>query len=179
MGFQVSSFLGTVAEWAEQALTKARRHFPAAQLQQLELDEAQLDFTYQAYTTTRLIILASSKDYRQARKTAESIAKKTRIPFSTRGTVYDANRGLVWPDSWDDDIYAGTYYGRRYNDCGAGESQCISIERSDFYFGLEPGYYIVVGGLMGDNEDRVLARYRRVVHDAYAKKTIIYLGCIH
>lgn len=178
-GFQVSSFLGADADWTKRALTRARRYFPTAKLEAFGLADDRVDSSFMAYTTTRLIILASHKDYRRARQAAESIARKTGIPFSTRGMVYDAKRGLVWPDDWEDDIYAGAYYGRRYNDCGAGESQCLSIERSDFYSGLEPGYYIVVGGLMGDNQDRMLARYKRAVPDAYAKKTVVYLGCVH
>ena len=61
------------------------------------------------------------------------------------------------------------------------ESEFISVERSDAYPGLRPGYYIVVGGLYGTAKEanKALARFKLPAADAYAKKTRIYMGCMH
>ena len=62
-------------------------------------------------------------------------------------------------------------------------TECVTIERSEFYDGFTKNLYIVVGGIydVSDAEtiNRALAKFKSTVPDAYAKKTKIYMGCLH
>jgi hypothetical protein len=177
--FVVASFLGDASE-AKEVLPRARRFAKTAKIEVVSLDEAQLDEFYRAFSETSVLILGSHPKYEEALASAKAISEKLKLTHSTRGMIYDKKRGLIWPDDFEDEIYAGSYYGRRYNECSDAEHDCISVERSDFYSGFTKGFYIIVGGLYGSEEaDKKLAKARAVVPDAYVKKTSIYLGCIH
>lgn len=177
--FLVTSFLGPVED-ARQIAGNARKTHRRARVLEVAIDEAKLDESYQAWSQTNVLILGSRRLYAEALALARRASAQTGIPFSTRGMIYDEKRGLIWPDTFADSIYAGSYWGRRYNACDDKLESCISIERSEFYGGFRKGYYIVVGGLLGEEEVKpALARVRAEIPDAYAKKTSIYLGCIH
>lgn len=131
----------------------------------------------------KIIILASSKDYHQLVETAKTVSTKLGIPYSARGMIFDASRGLILPDNHEDEAFAGSYYLRRYNaDCGSGIEECLSIEKSDEYKGFTPGLYVLVAGIYEANDPLLaqkLANAQKAVPDAYAKSTKIYLGCMH
>lgn len=144
------------------------------------------DISITDYDTARVennvVILGSFLSYKDAAKAARKISKKTTTPYSTRNMIYDKQEGLIWPKTYPDEIYAGTYYGRRGDiDCGVDVSPCLTVERSDFYSGFEKDYYIIVGGVYDSKDsaqiEKVLAHYKAVVPDAYSKKTKIYMGC--
>lgn len=129
-----------------------------------------------------VVILGSFLSYKDAAKAARKISKKTTTPYSTRDMIYDKQEGLIWPKTYSDEIYAGTYYGRRSDmDCGLDSSPCLTVERSDFYSGFEKDYYIIVGGVYDLKDsariEKVMAHYKPFVPDAYSKKTKIYMGC--
>lgn len=102
-----------------------------------------------------------------------------------QGMVYDPKRGLILSDDAPDSIYAGAYFGRRYNttriDGAETDSEFLSVERSEAYTGFAKGYYIVVGGIYATRGEakQSLTKFVPFVPDAYAKKTTIYYGCIH
>lgn len=138
----------------------------------------------EAYVPQKVIILGSYKDYPRALKAAKEISSKTEVPFYTRGMIYDKKEGLIWPKDSEDEIYSGTYMVRRYNDdCGGeGQKSCITIERSRFYQGMEPGYYILVGGIFSEKDpdvEKSLRSFQSVVPDAYTKVSKVYMGCLH
>ena len=175
----LTAFLGVDRAEATAILRRVRRVQRDARLARWPVEPEKLDETYIAYATTAVVILGSLRSCEAALKLGARLAAQTGVPFSRRGLVCDKRRGLIWPDDFSDEMYAGSYWGRRYADCGEGETACISVERAEFY-GFRKGLYILVGGLFGDDElAAALARYRRTVPGAYAKKTTLYLGCIH
>ncbi len=144
------------------------------------------DFDPKLLTRDRMIvILGSFKDFKEAKSHAQAVSRTSGVPFSLQGMIYDKKRGLILPDDDSDAIYAGSYILRRYNMTvlpgSKDKSEFISVERSDAYPNLRPGYYIVVGGLYDTPREanRALARFRLPAADAYTKKTRVYMGCMH
>ena len=100
------------------------------------------------------------------------------IEYDGRGLIYDAKRGLIWPDDSDDETYAGQYAPRRDDWCR--DKACVSVERSEAYEGFRPGLYIVVAGIVGRKDAGArLEAARRIVPTAYVKETTLYMGCMH
>jgi hypothetical protein len=130
-----------------------------------------------------ILVVGSYKSYDEALRAAKLFSSRSAYPYGSRGMVYDKERGLIWPDNSSDEVWAGQYAPRRYdNECDIRESRpCITVERSEGYEGFTPGLYIVVGGVLGRDPERVerLATARKIVPDAYVKQTTIYLGCTH
>ncbi|MEM0968927.1 MAG: hypothetical protein AAGJ31_06235 [Verrucomicrobiota bacterium] len=129
-------------------------------------------------------ILSAYPSFADARRDAEKMAQKEGTPFSMEGRIYDAKRGLIYPDDSPDEVFRGEYVPRRYHfmfsDSGQ-EFSFLSVERSDGYEGFRPGYYIVVAGIYETaSEAKAQAdRFRSWAPTAYAKKTQIYMGCLH
>jgi hypothetical protein len=132
-----------------------------------------------------VVILSVYKDFTDARADAEKIAKASRVPFSMEGRVYEKRRGLIYPDNFADEIFRGQYVSRRYHKTvlkdGGEERQYLSVERSDGYDGFKKGFYIVVAGIHADSASAQAdaKRFAAWAPTAYAKKTRIYMGCMH
>jgi hypothetical protein len=128
-------------------------------------------------------ILSAYPSFADARDDAEKIAKASGLPFSMEDRIFDKKRGLIYPDSYDDEVFAGNYVARRYNETLIGEKETpyLSIERSDGYDGFRPGYYIVIAGIYESAGEAKAqsARFKDWAPTSYAKKTKIYLGCLH
>ena len=132
-----------------------------------------------------IVVLGSFRDFKEAQTRVQALSRASGVPFSLEGKVYDAKRGLILPDGDDDAVYAGSYLLRRHNTTllpgHADETEYLSIERSDAYPGLRGGYYIIVGGFYDTARQAAaaLARFRLPAADAYARKTQLYMGCMH
>ena len=132
----------------------------------------------------QIVVLATSRNHEGTLEEAKKAAAALGFAFSDRDLVYDDENGLRWPPDYDDDMWAGGYFPRRYdescgNDRGA-TNGCITVERSDSYPGLKPGYFIAVAGLLHGEEARErLAEVRHIAPDAYLAETKVYLGCLH
>jgi hypothetical protein len=132
-----------------------------------------------AFERAGILVVSSHRSYASARRAAQSFSRRSGIAFDTRGLIFDERRGLIWPDGFDDELYAGGYAPRRYDECGD-SGRCVSIERSDGYEGFQPGLYIVVAGIVGaDAPPARLTSARRYAPDAYVKETTLYMGCMH
>lgn len=133
--------------------------------------------------TVQLLILGASRNYAGLREDAKHAAADLGFAFSDRGLVYDEENGLHWPKDFEDETWAGGYFPRRYdNECDERGSTngCISIESSDGYPGLKPGYFVIVAGLAGeDDAKKRLEDVQNVVRDAYLTETKVYIGCLH
>lgn len=145
---------------------------------------AAADLAAEQTLAKQVLILGSFKDYKDALNSAQKNGQLTGLPYSSRGMVFDTARGLIWPDNYEDEIYAGSYSGRRYTDeCGGDVHACLTIEKSDFYAGMQPGYYIVVAGIYDEGDksgaNSQLQKLKKIVPDAYLKSTKIYMGCMH
>ena len=128
-----------------------------------------------------VVILVAEKSFASTQKEAQRISQASGVPFSLRRLVFDKKRGLILPDNDPDPVYAGGYAARRYNTESGMDSGFLSIERSDAYPGFAPGYYIVVAGIHDDPKEgqAAVARFKRFAPTAYAKRTKIYMGCMH
>jgi len=135
--------------------------------------------------TVQLLVLGASRSYEGLREDAKQAAADLGFAFSDRGLVYDEKNGLHWPEDFEDEMWAGGYVPRRYDDeCEehrGSAAGCISIESSDAYPGLKPGYFLIVAGLLGEDDaaKKRLEDVRNVVRDAYLTETTVYTGCLH
>lgn len=128
-----------------------------------------------------VVILGVYKKFPEAKKDAEAIAKKSGVPFTMNGMIYDKD-GLHLPKDHEDELYAGQYVLRRFNATIIGEKEVenhISIEMSSDYEGFAPGYYMIVGKIAETAEDGAaqLAAFKKSAPDTYVKKTKIFIGC--
>lgn len=142
------------------------------------------DMMAQATFPKLVLILGSYKDFPTAMSQAKEFSKTISIPFSDRDMIFDQKRGWIFRDTIEDEIYAGTYYHRRSNvDCGDNNEACITIEKSESYPGMTPGYYILIASIYDLDEkssaQEFLKNIHKVIPDAYLKKTSIYMGCTH
>ncbi len=139
----------------------------------------QADFMENRWVT----ILSVYPSFKDAKADAEKIAAQSKVPFSMEGRVFDQKRGLIYPDNFDDEVFAGQYVSRRFNQTAIKdrETEYLSVERSDAYEGFKPGYYIVVAGVYESAKEAQAQakRFTKWAPTAYAKKTKIYLGCMH
>jgi hypothetical protein len=179
----ISSFLGAEAELPS-ALREARKHYPRATVVRVASPpvtregEPMDDSSDVAYFGSEVLIVASSKSYDVARRAAQAFALVSGVPYDSNGMIFDKKRGLIWPDDSRDEAWAGAYAPRRDDECNG--HLCVTVERSEFYEGLEPKLYIVVAGLLGHDEvDERLGDARRFARDAYVRETVLYMGCMH
>ena len=182
-GFEVISYMGDEPD-ALKALAEGRKHYPNARIVRVSLPANATDEWIDApFHRLGILVVGSYKSYEEALRAAKRFSSRSAYPYGSRGMVYDRERGLIWPDDSADEAWAGRYAPRRYdNECDIRDSKpCITVERSEGYEGFTPGLYIVVGGVLGRDEQRVerLAAARKIVPTAYVKQTTIYLGCTH
>jgi hypothetical protein len=94
--------------------------------------------------------------------------------------IYDAKRGLIWPDDFEDEVWAGNYASRREDLCG--KQRCVTIERAEYY-GLDSDTYVVVAGIVARDDAATARAYlrgaRKVVPSAFIKLVTLYTGCMH
>ncbi len=127
------------------------------------------------YQDNYILILKSTKDYNEAVRFATEASEKLGLKFDNEDRVYSEDKGIYFSEDIDDVLYRGKYSPRRYND------GYISLENSDYYKGFADGYIIVVAGIYSNKEDskEALSKVRKFYKDAYAKKTVMWMGCIH
>lgn len=128
-----------------------------------------------------VVILACEKSFASTQREAKRLSQATGATFSLREMVWDQKRGLILPDDHPDGAWAGSYVARRNSAPPDTECDFLSIERSDAYTGFARGYYMVVAGIYDDPKEAqtVVARLKRFAQSAYAKRTKIYMGCMH
>jgi hypothetical protein len=131
-----------------------------------------------------LVILCAEREFSSAKQEAERVSQLSGVQFSTRGHVWDSNRGLILPDDCEDPIYRGEYALRRYNELDLTEGHpvgYISVEKSTAYPDLQKDYYIALAAICDSNEDadKELLKFKPFSPKAYVAKTEIYMGCIH
>lgn len=131
----------------------------------------------------QLVVLAMSRTYEGTVEEAKKAAAALGFEYSDRDLIYDEVDGLHWPKDYEDEIWAGGYVARRFdNECvgPSAKNGCITVERSESYPGMKEGYYVAVAGILGEEDARErLAQVRHVVRDAYVTDTRVYTGCMH
>jgi len=126
-----------------------------------------------------VVFAGVSSNFNQLDSVAKKISTKTGIKYQT-DLVYDKKRGMILPDTSSDEIYAGTYYPRRFAE------ERISIEMAGYY---KTGdlrdadstlMTLVTGIFVGKKEAAAnLLQVKKNVPDAYMKKVKLYQGCMH
>jgi len=133
------------------------------------------------YKDKYVLILKSTKDYSEAVRFATEASKKLGLEFHNVNRKYSKEKGIYFSEEIDDEMYRGGYAPRRYNGRAQSLKEYISLENSDYYKGFNDGYIIVVSGIYEDKKssEKALAKIRKFYKDAYAKKTVMWMGCIH
>jgi len=180
--FVVASYLGDEQD-AKEALAKAKKYYPSARMVPVSLPGESTDEWIDApFFRLGILVVGSYRSYDAALRAAEKFSVASGYSYGSRGMVYDKERGLIWPDDSKDEVWAGQYAPRRYdNECNILKpNPCVTVERSEGYEGFTPGLYIVVAGVLDrDDKEKRLANARRSVPSAYIKQTTLYLGCVH
>jgi hypothetical protein len=174
----VTSYLGDAAD-AEDELVRVRKYFPTAIVVATTVDPDAKDAGDAPFFRAGILVVGSYASYPAALAAAKAFSRASGVAYESQGMIYDKKRGLIWPDDSSDEVYAGQYAPRRYDQCG--DKSCVTIERSAAYEGFRPGLYIVVAGIVGrdsDGEARLKAA-RAIVPFAYVKQTTLYMGCMH
>jgi hypothetical protein len=181
----VTCYLGDSLSEGLSAFQDARRHFADAKVvfswgwdDEWKADCTVYRFQEGMYVISEIIILGSYKEYQTALARAEEISRLSGVAFSDMGMIFDPEKGLIFPVDEGSGGGVRRYFSRRSNDLVPGTWDCITIELSDAYTGFEKGYYIIVGGIYPDAEDK-LKLFEKAVPDAYARETILYMGCRH
>jgi hypothetical protein len=173
----VTTFLGVAGAASAELRTVRKRLSKAIVVAATVPPEAQ-DAMEVPLVRSGILIVGSHRSYAAALDAAKAFGRASGIEYDGRGLIYDAKRGLIWPDDSDDELYAGQYAPRRYDSCR--DKACVSVERSEAYEGFRPGLYIVVAGIVGrEDAGARLEAARRIVPTAYVKETTLYMGCMH
>jgi|GEM_PF-2482000 len=130
-----------------------------------------------------VVILGVYNDFAEAKADAKKFAAVSKVPFTMDGRIFD-KKGLRYPDGLDDEAFQGQYIARRYNTStikGLDVTEYLSVEKSDGYEDLKPGYYIVVGSIAESaaHAKQETARFLSASKHTYFKKTRLYMGCLH
>jgi hypothetical protein len=133
-----------------------------------------------------IIILKSTKNYKEALTLAKQAASKLHKKLDLRGLSPNATLGLTMSKAdcegsgGGDDMGYPCYFAR--GDGSAANDSYISIEYTNAYKGFAKGYYIVVAALTAVKSAAMkaeLSKINRFYPDAYAKRTYIWFGCMH
>jgi len=136
----------------------------------------QKEFSDEMFFADRyVLILKSTKNYSQALAFAKKAGKRLGLEFDNKYRQYSKEKGIYFSKDYEDELYAGSYYPRRYT----GEK--ITLENSGEYKDFSSGYIIVVSGMYDDklSADRALGRVKKIYKKARIKKTNMWMGCIH
>ncbi|HYV95794.1 MAG TPA: hypothetical protein VE978_28745 [Chitinophagales bacterium] len=132
------------------------------------------------YEWVYIVFAGTSLDFHALDSVCNKIAIVTSEKYSNK-LVYDKQRGMIVPDSSDDELYAGDYSPRRYPE------ESISIEMLWYYFqnasllSDSDKRMAIVTGIFENKSDAQenLKKIRPVVPDAYIKRIELYMGCMH
>lgn len=132
----------------------------------------------EGYSQSYVVIAEHSTDYDMLYEQMEALSKVTGAEIDLMGRVYNPKEKIIaLPEDYEDDLYAGGYYPRRY----MGKS--LSIEHLSYYTGESPKgqeTLILVVGILGEKEaDELLQKILPHAKNAYVLKALIYIGCMH
>lgn len=131
--------------------------------------------------TKEVLVLQSTKDYKTALATARQAAARLHTTLDLEGYYPHAQSGLTMSkaDCADNGFDYPAYVARGRQD----ENHAfVSIEYSTGYDKFTKGYYLVVAAVGEPGSALVRktsATARQWYADAYAKRTQVWVGCIH
>jgi hypothetical protein len=132
------------------------------------------------YAERSFLIIASTRNIKEAFKLAQAAAKKTGFKFRDNLLQKDSTVGATFPlDTCKAAGFAWPcYVARGRYDDGA----YLSVEYSNAYTGFQKGYFIVVAANgYKENEEfkQAVKAIRQHYPKSYVKRSAVYLGCMH
>lgn len=132
------------------------------------------------YQTVYLVIADTSMDYYDLRIEMLNLSEKLQIKIDTMDRGYDpSNKLICLPIDHEDEIYAGSYFPRRYS------SETLSIEHLTYYTegGMPNGgkTMALVVAIKGNRDEALetLERVKIYMDQPYILEAKIYMGCMH
>ncbi len=130
------------------------------------------------YIKMSFVIIQSTKNYTEAKATANKAAKALKLKLDFRNLKPHKTAGLTdakkecEDNGWEYPCYVSR---GRYDN-----GEYVSIEWSNAFAKFAKGYYIVIV-YSGEKQDSKasLKKTKKVFADAYAKEAEVYMGCMH
>jgi hypothetical protein len=131
------------------------------------------------WLTQYIVVAEESNVYKTLRSSAIKLSQQVSIPYSDQDQKWSVKKGLYLREDSDDDIWAGQYFPRRYED------SLITLEMRDYYLDSMPTKptktMVVLAGIFDTKQEadfrlKLIKRYRPL---AYVRKSKLYMGCIH
>lgn len=137
-----------------------------------------------AYSDFYLVVVDKSTDYKHLNNEMKNISKDFDLEMDTLGRYYHATtQEIILPEDDEDEIYAGSYYPRRF------ESKSLSIEYSSYYTEEDsiqepkifPTEMILVAGMFYEQKsaDSLVHILKSKYAKARVQKAKVYVGCMH
>jgi hypothetical protein len=131
------------------------------------------------FMNAHVVIADTSSDYYKLRAQMFELSKKLDFKIGTLGRGFDdEHKILCLPKDSDDDIYAGSYFPRRFS------SESLSIEYLDYYRdgGLHnSGSFALVCAITGNIEKAKKVKSKISPHSGmvFILPSRIYIDCMH
>lgn len=127
-----------------------------------------------------VLIAHSGKDYTKAMAIAKKLSTQLKLKLDLRGLKPNKELGLSDSKKNCEEGFGffPCYVPRGHYEDGS----YISIEYSDSFEGFAKGYYIVVVAHYQTGNSAIktlLTKTKKIIPDAYIKRTSVYTGCIH
>jgi len=122
------------------------------------------------------LIVKTTTSYEEAKKFVDTFSKKSAVTINLRTLEYKNNIGLTPAKEvcMESGFSYPCYVPRgRYDD-----GSYLSIEYSNSYEGFAEGYFMVIAA-SGEVDKTLFLKIKHLIPDAYIKKSLIYMGCIH
>ncbi|MDZ4664157.1 MAG: hypothetical protein SGJ15_04715 [Bacteroidota bacterium] len=133
-----------------------------------------------AYSERSFLIIASTKNIKEAFTLANAASKKTGLKFRDNALEKDTIAGATFPIDtcktfgfeWPCYVARGRYDDGAY----------VSVEYSNAYTGFKKGYFIVIaanGHKENEEFNRAVKKIKQHYPKSYVKRTLVYFGCMH
>lgn len=142
------------------------------------------DITEEMYVECYVVIVDTSDSYFDLNKTMSNISEEYKLTIDTMDRFFDSEKNLIClPNDYEDDIYAGSYFPRRFS------TEFLSIE---YYYYYVNGDYPEQGSnavrlmclvsMIDTNKEKAEERHKLIkmkYPKSFILKTKIYWGCMH
>lgn len=131
------------------------------------------------YMNAYLVVSDTSQNYFDLRQEMFVLNEKLKTEIDTMGRGFNKTKNLIClPENDEDEIYAGSYFPRRY------PSETLSLEYLIYYTNEKKpteGTIAIITIITDDKEkaEKKLAEVKKYSDRAFIVNSKIYMGCIH
>jgi len=147
--------------------------------EEVSIQEEAIALENAMYSNSYVVILETSNDYFALRKKMFNLSKELNIEIDTMDRGFDRKEKIIsLPENYEDIIYAGFYYPRRFN------SETLSLEYLNYYKDdskfLE-GPMALVTMITSDKKEAEerLKSIKMYEKKAFILQARIYIACMH